>query len=109
MRVGVTRLGSIGSFYYVRHQTMRLYDDRLAPAMGLMDLIRLLSESTEYEEIPMRHNDDNYCRELAKSVPVKAKLNYEDPKSKTFLLFQAHLFHVAPPISDFHTDCKIAV
>lgn len=43
MQVGVTRLGQIGSFYYVKHQTMKLYDDSLIPKMGLMDLIKLLS------------------------------------------------------------------
>jgi activating signal cointegrator complex subunit 3 len=53
-----------------------------------MKLVEILAYAKEFDEIPLRHNEDNYNEALAKicpyPIPNKA---YDSSNLKTFLLF----------------------
>lgn len=83
-------------------------------------LIRILCDATEYDELPVRHNEDlmNERLENSLNIPINAPetdsigfggvakiLNYDDPHAKAFLLLQCHLERFSPlPCSDYSTD-----
>jgi activating signal cointegrator complex subunit 3 len=37
---------------------MKLFDERLKDDSSIEDLLRILSDVTEYAELPVRHNED---------------------------------------------------
>ena len=73
-------LGRIASYYYLSFRTPFLFYDRINGSdknnFQLEDATRLLSDAPEFDEMPVRHNED--------------KLNLE--LSKFFVLWQSLLF-----------------
>ncbi|KAJ3055806.1 hypothetical protein HDU99_007492, partial [Rhizoclosmatium hyalinum] len=84
-------------------------------------LLRILSDVPEFNELPVRHNEDKMNQTLEDLLPVPVmifwkpgmelfggvpeNLGYEDPHVKAFLLLQAHLTRVKTlPCSDYNTD-----
>jgi len=109
-QVETTFLGQIASFYYIKHQTAAYFHNNIRPQMNIIELLRLISNAKEFDEIPMRHQDDNYNEALAKICPYPAQdRNYESPHLKTFLLFQMYFGRLPPPIRDYVTDAKLAI
>jgi len=54
-------------------------------------MIEILSSSTEYNEIPVRHREPAVLRKLAAHLPQKIdKPNYLDPHTKANILLQSH-------------------
>jgi len=51
-------MGRIASFYYLSHQTMRLFQADLRPDLNLEKLLNVLSDAYEYDQLPVRHNED---------------------------------------------------
>ncbi|KAJ8451475.1 hypothetical protein Cgig2_017866 [Carnegiea gigantea] len=69
--------------------------------------LHILSASSEYDELPVRHNEENYNAALAEKVRyVIDKNRLDDPHVKANLLFQAHFSQLDMPISDYVTDLK---
>jgi activating signal cointegrator complex subunit 3 len=99
--------GRIASYYYLHHTTMRLFYDAIGEDNDLRSLLDVLAGTAEYDELPVRHNEDKLNEELAATVPwpVDAHL-LDDPHTKTNLLLQAHFAGLALPISDYITDTK---
>lgn len=51
-------------------------------------MIRILSYAKEFEEVPLRHNEDNMNEALSKICPLKSdSKKMDDANEKTFLLF----------------------
>nr|KAJ3419799.1 activating signal cointegrator 1 complex subunit [Polyrhizophydium stewartii] len=130
-----TSFGKIASFYYLRYKTIGVLKKRLVrqfrtsgqKASGeatdgdYPKLLRVLTDAAEYDELPVRHNEDLKNRDLEQALPFKAKVakdeqnafdardahlvQYDSPHLKAFLLLQAHLLrHDQLPCSDYHTD-----
>jgi activating signal cointegrator complex subunit 3 len=97
-------LGKIASFYYLKHQTMVVFSDRLKPDATVQDLLEVLSNVKEYEELPVRHNEDRMNAELNSAMrwPVDTA-SFDSPFTKTHLLLQSHLSRLELPISDYYT------
>lgn len=64
--------------------------------------------SSEYDELPVRHNEDGLNRNLSAKLPllVEPPGSFESPHTKTHLLLQAHFSHAELPIADYATDTK---
>ncbi|GAB0096726.1 activating signal cointegrator 1 complex subunit 3 [Sergentomyia squamirostris] len=102
-----TSLGRISSFYYLSHQTMRHFADSLGPSLKCDDLLRIMCNSYEFDQQPVRHNEDKYNEELGKMCRITVPASICDsPYTKTFLLMQAHFGRVPLPNADYHTDTK---
>ncbi|KAK7157184.1 hypothetical protein R3I93_008608 [Phoxinus phoxinus] len=102
--------GRIASYYYLKHQTIRMFKERLKPELPVQDLLAVLSEAEEYAELPVRHNEDQLNSELAQRLPVPVNPHsYDSPHTKTHLLLQAHFSRAQLPCSDYSTDTKTAL
>nr|XP_043640038.1 DExH-box ATP-dependent RNA helicase DExH14 [Erigeron canadensis] len=102
-----TMLGSIASQYYLKYMTISMFASNIGPDTSLEVFLNVLSAASEYDELPVRHNEENYNEGLSAKVPYAVdKDRFDDPHVKTNLLFQAHFSQVELPISDYYTDLK---
>ncbi|XP_053736130.1 activating signal cointegrator 1 complex subunit 3 isoform X1 [Synchiropus splendidus] len=99
--------GRIASYYYLKHQTVRMFKEQLRAELSVSDLLSILTDSEEYAELPVRHNEDQLNSQLAQQLPLQVNPNsYDSAHTKTHLLLQAHFSHAPLPCSDYGTDTK---
>ncbi|XP_076827950.1 activating signal cointegrator 1 complex subunit 3 isoform X2 [Brachyhypopomus gauderio] len=99
--------GRIASYYYLKHQTVRMFKERLKPELSATELLSILTDAEEYAELPVRHNEDQLNSELARRLPLQVNpLSYDSAHTKTHLLLQAHFSRASLPCSDYGTDTK---
>ncbi|TPX48749.1 hypothetical protein SeLEV6574_g01875 [Synchytrium endobioticum] len=130
-----TVLGRIASYYYLQYRTLDMLKKRLTrdyrvsgreddhdrPDGDFTRLMRILADAPEYEELPVRHNEDNHNKELEPMLPVPAYdpykkgqsqfggprmvQGYDSPHLKAFMLLVAHLSRMTSfPVTDYATD-----
>jgi antiviral helicase SLH1 len=102
-----TPLGKIMSYYYLSHKTIRELTSHAKPEATFEDVLTWMCRATEYDELPVRHNEDLINAELSANLPLKAEsfgLPMWDPHVKAFLLLQAHFSRIDLPISDYVGD-----
>ncbi|KAH3727106.1 hypothetical protein DPMN_053031 [Dreissena polymorpha] len=100
-------MGRISSYYYLTHLTMRMFHGDLGPQTSIQELISVLSNASEYAELPVRHNEDQINSELAKSLPLELNPHLMDSAhTKTNILLQCHFGQVQLPSTDYNTDTK---
>eukprot|EP01084_Bolivina_argentea_P282140 482902_1 len=86
---------------------MSIFKQSLKEDCTINELIRILSSTTEYDELPVRHNEDKLNFELSKQVPCDVSdLAMDEPSTKAILLFQAHFSRLQLPITDYITDLR---
>ncbi|EAN79402.1 ATP-dependent RNA helicase, putative [Trypanosoma brucei brucei TREU927] len=102
-----TVLGKLCSYYYLSHKTVYYFDTNINENSTHVDVLKALCEADEFEELPVRHNEDKLNLTLSQALPLPIKANNADsPHVKAFLLFQAHFERCNLPISDYYTDQK---
>lgn len=102
-----TPYGKIMSYYYLSHKTIRSFLKNAKDDATFEDVLAWMSCATEYDELPVRHNEDLINIELTKNLPLdpsKLDLPMWDPHVKAHLLLQAHFSRVELPISDYVGD-----
>ncbi|OJD39756.1 activating signal cointegrator 1 complex subunit 3 [Diplodia corticola] len=104
-----TPLGKIMSYYYLSHKTIRHLIKHAKPNASFADVLAWMSSATEYDELPVRHNEELINAELNAALPLKideafGHLPLWDPHTKAFLLLQAHFAQLDLPISDYVGD-----
>jgi len=100
-------LGRICSYYYLRHTTARIFSENINETNDIPSLLSILCNTSEYEELPVRHNEEKVNAALAVEVPWAVdSRTFDSPHTKAHLLLQAHFSHLELPISDFITDTK---
>eukprot|EP00927_Polykrikos_kofoidii_P084346 TRINITY_DN8859_c2_g1_i1.p1 TRINITY_DN8859_c2_g1~~TRINITY_DN8859_c2_g1_i1.p1 ORF type:complete len:2277 (+),score=381.93 TRINITY_DN8859_c2_g1_i1:118-6948(+) len=108
--VDATKLGRVASLYYLSHRTVAQFQRTLArEGLGFVEIMRVLCECPEYDELPVRHNEDKLNAEFAEHCPLQVDLAvqaYDSPHTKAFLLLQAHMWGLALPMNDYKTDLK---
>ncbi|KAI2465485.1 Sec63-domain-containing protein [Annulohypoxylon bovei var. microspora] len=105
--VDPTPLGKIMSYYYLSHKTIRQLVKHAKPKANFLDVLSWVSRATEYDELPVRHNEDLINAELSKNLPFDGNafsLPMWDPHVKAFLLLQAHMARIDLPITDYVGD-----
>ncbi|EXJ80853.1 hypothetical protein A1O3_07139 [Capronia epimyces CBS 606.96] len=109
--VDSTPFGKIMSYYYLSHLTIRTFLSRArkVPSTTFADALAWISLATEFDDLPVRHNEDLINAELAKNLPLDTLglldgLPMWDPHVKAFLLIQAFMSRVELPISDYVGD-----
>ncbi|EFJ28836.1 hypothetical protein SELMODRAFT_410613 [Selaginella moellendorffii] len=99
--------GLIASKYYLHYTTVALFSSNVHSESSLEELLQLLSSATEYDELPVRHNEENLNAILAQQARMRVDNKLlDDPHVKANLLFQAHFSRLELPISDYVTDTK---
>ncbi|GJN30699.1 hypothetical protein PR202_gb19029 [Eleusine coracana subsp. coracana] len=100
-------LGKIASQYYLSYLTVSMFGSNIGPNTSLEVFVHILSAAAEFDELPVRHNEDNLNRILSENVPYPVDQHHlDDPHVKANLLFQAHFSRAELPISDYVTDLK---
>ncbi|KAL6867611.1 hypothetical protein ACP4OV_015635 [Aristida adscensionis] len=100
-------LGKIASQYYLSYLTVSMFGSNIGPNTSLEAFVHILSAAAEFNELPVRHNEDNLNRTLSEKVPFRVDQHHlDDPHVKANLLFQAHFSRAELPISDYVTDLK---
>eukprot|EP01029_Cantina_marsupialis_P030667 TRINITY_DN838_c0_g1_i1.p1 TRINITY_DN838_c0_g1~~TRINITY_DN838_c0_g1_i1.p1 ORF type:complete len:272 (-),score=72.63 TRINITY_DN838_c0_g1_i1:832-1647(-) len=100
-------LGRIGSYFYMKHESMKQFAENLINHETIPELTKLLTDASEFSELPVRHCEDELNTKLAQSCPWPVRdLSYESPHTKAFLLLQARFFSLRLPITDYITDTK---
>ncbi|KAL8706297.1 MAG: hypothetical protein Q9201_000616 [Fulgogasparrea decipioides] len=105
--VDATPLGKIMSYYYLSHKTIRHLLKHAKRDAKFEDVLACMCGATEFDELPVRHNEDLINAELSNNLPLRADalaLPMWDPHVKAFLLLQAHFSRVDLPISDYVGD-----
>ncbi|XP_051152610.1 DExH-box ATP-dependent RNA helicase DExH14 isoform X2 [Andrographis paniculata] len=106
-RVEPMMLGSIASQYYLKYTTVSMFASNIEEDTSLEVFLHILAGASEYDELPVRHNEENHNAELAQKVRYMVDKNLlDDPHVKANLLFQAHFSQVELPITDYVTDLK---
>ncbi|XP_028280593.1 activating signal cointegrator 1 complex subunit 3 [Parambassis ranga] len=99
--------GRIASYYYLKHETVRMFKERLKAELPIQELLSVLTDAEEYAELPVRHNEDQLNSQLAQQLPLQVNPHsYDSAHTKTHLLLQAHFSHAQLPCSDYTTDTK---
>ena len=105
--VDSTALGKIMSYYYLSHKTVRHLLKHAKRDASFEDVLSWVCGATEFDELPVRHNEDLINAELSKNLPLNAELlglPMWDPHVKAFLLLQAYFSRIDLPISDYVGD-----
>ncbi|KFZ63446.1 U5 small nuclear ribonucleoprotein 200 kDa helicase, partial [Antrostomus carolinensis] len=80
MDVAPLNLGMIAAYYYINYTTIELFSMSLNAKTKVRGLIEIISNAAEYENIPIRHHEDNLLRQLAQKVPHKlTNPKFNDP------------------------------
>ena len=114
-----TDAGRIASNFYICHRTMRLFHETIGEKDHFGFLLCTLSLASEFDQVPVRHNEDNEMFELANVPLLKTKItelvgplffsaatSWNDPHTKVFILLVANIIGMALPVMDFVTDTK---
>ena len=107
--IGPTPLGKTMSYYYLSHKTIRYLVEQARRDASFQDVLCWVSHASEYDELPVRHNEDLINAELSRTLPFKAEvmqLPFGNAHVKAFLLFQAHFSRIDLPISDYVGDAN---
>ncbi|XP_068653743.1 DExH-box ATP-dependent RNA helicase DExH14 isoform X1 [Aristolochia californica] len=100
-------LGTVASQYYLNFMTVSMFGSNIGPDTSLEVFLHILAGASEYDELPVRHNEENYNEALSEKVPYLVdKQRLDDPHVKANLLLQAHFAQLELPISDYITDLK---
>ncbi|KPM39806.1 putative helicase mug81 [Neonectria ditissima] len=105
--VDSTPMGKIMSYYYLSHKTIRHLVRYAKPQGTFLDVLSWMSRATEYDELPVRHNEDLVNDTLSNNLPFPGHafgLPMWDPHVKAFLLLQAHMSRIELPITDYVGD-----
>lgn len=106
--VDSTALGKIMSYYYLSHTTIRHLIFHVKPHASFANVLAWMCGATEFNELPVRHNEDLINTQLSINLPLKADTMGDrpmwDPHVKAFLLLQAYMSRIELPISDYVGD-----
>ena len=105
--VDPTPLGKVMSYYYLSHKTIRHLLHHARANATFEEALAWMCGATEFDELPVRHNEDLINGELSTHLPLGAsimKLPMHDPHVKAFLLLQAYFSRIDLPISDYVGD-----
>ncbi len=88
-------LGMISAFYYVNYITIEAFNLSLKSNTKRRGLLEIICAAAEFEDIPIRHHEEEALRRIYDRVPVKVDdRNFNDPHFKANILLQAHFSRI---------------
>ncbi len=101
MALSALNLGIIAAHYYIRHATVERFASLVSPKMKLRGLLNILSNASEFDDVPSRIGDEEAMERLSESTPVRLKTVGDAMPSlsslhvKVHLLLQSHLSRIS--------------
>eukprot|EP00494_Astrolonche_serrata_P032705 UN32974 len=91
LEVTAQNAGMIASYYYIRTNTVDIFSQALNSKRKLKGLIDILTCANEFEDIPVRMNEDVILERLARHMPLRISgPNYLTSQTKSNVLLQTH-------------------
>lgn len=85
----VTELGRVASHYYIKHDTILIFNELLKKKMTEQEILKMLSQSSEFESMAVREEElIELDQMLQDSCPFGLKGGVEDSCSKANVLMQ---------------------
>ena len=89
-----TTLGRINSYYYLKYTSVALFHAELHDVedgpRDLPTLLRVLCDASEFDELPVRHNEEHVNLQMSKELPWRLdERTMDSPHTKANLLLQA--------------------
>ncbi|KAK7049628.1 putative steryl acetyl hydrolase mug81 [Paramarasmius palmivorus] len=69
----ITNLGRIAAKYYIRHQSIQIFNKEFRPRMSEADVLGMLSMSTEFDQIQTRESEIKELMHLMEEIPCQVK------------------------------------
>ena len=99
-----TPIGKVASHYYIKYESMGVYNKELKPTMGMIDIFRLFSLSNEFTLIPIRENEKLELNNFIEKVPIPVKGSIEEPATKINVLLQIYISKFKTEGYDLNAD-----
>ena len=99
-----TPIGKVASHYYIKYESMGVYNKELKPTMGMIDVFRLFSLSNEFALIPIRENEKLELNNFIEKVPIPVKGSIEEPATKINVLLQIYISKFKTEGYDLNAD-----
>lgn len=88
----ITDLGRIAAKYYLKHETVEVFNKQFKSRMTEADCLDLLSQSTEFLQIQVRENEVEELKKLMKDViPCQVRGGTDTTPGKVNILLQAYI------------------
>ncbi|VWU51576.1 DEAD/DEAH box helicase, putative, partial [Hepatocystis sp. ex Piliocolobus tephrosceles] len=85
----------------------RFDNNPLNNELTFYELFELIAQAKEFDDVPLRHNEDNYNVKLSKYFPLDINMNM--PNVKTYLLLLSRLYKCKFETVDYHIDLKLVL
>lgn len=99
-----TPIGKVASHYYIKYESMGVYNKNLKPTMGMIDIFRLFSLSNEFANIPVRENEKMELNKFIEKVPIPVKGTIDEPATKLNILLQVYISRFKTEGYDLNAD-----
>lgn len=86
-----TSLGQVAATYYIKPESISVYNEHIKPNMGPIDLLKVFGLSYEFKFIPVREEEKQEVAKLMEKVPYPVKGSMEEPSSKMNILLQCYI------------------
>lgn len=90
-----TDVGKVSADFYVSHQSMALYIERMKECNSDIDLLRIFSSSGEFKFMRVRDEEKLELSRLSERVPIPIKESLDEPTAKVNVLLQAFISNLS--------------
>ncbi|ENN76138.1 hypothetical protein YQE_07311, partial [Dendroctonus ponderosae] len=101
-----TFLGLLSCQYYLSFKSVHFLSEQMEPDCSLEELLLLVCQVEEYRLFPVRHNEDNINKELARELEVRTDFAFDSPCLKVLLMLKCYLLDVSLPNQEYVLDLK---
>ena len=93
---GTTDLGRVASFYYIHHQSIEIFNEKMKPFMTDEEIIDLISRSKEFTQLKFREEEMSELLSLKERYcPHEVRGDYASSEhAKTCILLQVYISNV---------------
>lgn len=90
--LAITNLGRVASHYYIHHNSIRTFNEKINGDLSDPEIFGLICSSTEFEQIKVRDDELKELDKVRKSFcPLEIKGGMDSPAGKANILLQAYI------------------
>ncbi|GBE79749.1 Putative helicase [Sparassis crispa] len=92
----ITDLGRIAAKYYIRHTSVETFNKEFRPKMTEADVLRMLSKSTEFDQIQVREAEVKELKIMMELIPCTVQDGTDTSQGKVNILLQSYISGLRP-------------
>ncbi|KAH9940596.1 Sec63-domain-containing protein [Amylocystis lapponica] len=92
----ITDLGRIAAKYYIRHASIEIFNKEFRERMTEADVLRMLSMSTEFNQMQVRETELKELKSLTEVIPCKVNYETDTSEGKVNILLQSYISGFRP-------------